>query len=77
MSVLSNAVKLLFLSLIKLYQILLSPIFGNQCRFSPTCSNYSKEAIQRHGSLKGICLTIRRLLKCHPWGNKGHDPVPD
>jgi len=77
MTFISNFLKFIFLSLIKLYQILLSPIFGNQCRFTPTCSNYSKEAIQKHGNIKGISLTIKRLLKCHPWGDEGHDPVPD
>ena len=76
MSFISNVVKLIFLSLIKLYQILLSPIFGNQCRFTPTCSNYSKEAIEKYGNIQGISLTIKRLLKCHPWGKSGYDPVP-
>ena len=74
---LSNFVKFIFLSLIKLYQILLSPFFGKQCRFEPSCSNYSKEAIDKHGSFKGLILTIKRLFKCHPWGASGHDPVPD
>jgi len=74
---LSNFVKFIFLSLIKLYQILLSPLFGKQCRFEPTCSRYSAQAINKHGSFKGLILTIKRLFKCHPWGTSGHDPVPD
>jgi len=74
---LSNVVKFILLSLIRLYQILLSPFFGKQCRFNPTCSKYSEEAINKHGSYKGLILTIKRLFKCHPWGASGHDPVPD
>jgi len=74
---LSNFVKFIFLSLIRLYQILLSPFFGKQCRFNPTCSRYSEEAINKHGSFNGLILTIKRLFKCHPWGTSGHDPVPD
>ena len=77
MSFLSNFIKFIFLSLIKLYQLLLSPFFGKQCRFTPTCSNYSKEAIEKHGNIKGVSLTIKRLLKCHPWGESGLDSVPD
>jgi len=76
MSLLSALVKLIFISLIKLYQLLLSPFFGKQCRYTPTCSNYSKEAIQKYGNVKGITLTIKRLFKCHPWGDEGYDPVP-
>ena len=74
---LSNFVKFIFLSLIRLYQNLLSPFFGKQCRFNPTCSKYSEEAINKHGCFKGLILTIKRLSKCHPWGTSGHDPVPD
>ena len=77
MNLLSIIIKKLFLLLIKFYQIFLSPFFGKQCRFKPTCSNYSKEAIVRHGNTKGVLLTIKRLLKCHPWGESGYDPVPD
>ena len=77
MSFLANFVKFIFLSLIKLYQLLLSPFFGKQCRFTPTCSNYSKEAIERHGNIRGMFFTFKRLFKCHPWGESGYDPVPD
>ena len=61
---------------IKLYQILLSPLIGPSCRFTPTCSNYAIEAINRHGPFKGFWLAIKRISKCHPWGDSGHDPVP-
>jgi putative membrane protein insertion efficiency factor len=61
--------------LIKGYQIALSPFFGQQCRFTPTCSQYAIESIQQHGALKGFLLTIKRLLRCHPWHVGGHDPV--
>ena len=61
---------------IKLYQILLSPLIGPSCRFTPTCSNYAIEAINKHGPFKGLWLAIKRISKCHPWGDSGHDPVP-
>ena len=77
MNLINAAVKYILISFIKIYQILLSPFFGRQCRFIPTCSNYSHEALEKHGVFKGIYLTIRRLLQCHPWGNSGYDSVPD
>ncbi len=58
------------------YQILLSPHFGSQCRFSPTCSHYSIQALEKHGAIKGAYLTIWRLLRCNPWHRGGFDPVP-
>ena len=61
---------------IKLYQIRLSPLIGPSCRFTPTCSNYAIEAINKHGPFKGFWLAIKRISKCHPWGDSGHDPVP-
>ena len=57
----------IFMGMIKLYQKTLSPLVGNQCRFSPTCSCYAHEAFSKHGTLKGLFLTLKRLLKCHPW----------
>ncbi|HSH97531.1 MAG: membrane protein insertion efficiency factor YidD [Methylophilaceae bacterium] len=63
------------ISVIKLYQLTLSPFFGQQCRFSPTCSQYAIEAIQKHGALHGMRYAIVRLAKCHPWHPGGHDPV--
>ena len=61
---------------IKLYQILLSPLIGPSCRFTPTCSNYAIEAINKHGPFRGLWLAVKRISKCHPWGDSGHDPVP-
>jgi putative membrane protein insertion efficiency factor len=65
------------ISLIRVYQFLISPWIGQHCRFFPTCSNYAIEAIQRFGAWRGAYLTIRRLLKCHPWHHGGIDPVPE
>lgn len=61
---------------IKLYQILISPILGPNCRYHPTCSQYSIEAINKYGPFKGTWLAIKRISRCHPWGGSGHDPVP-
>ena len=65
-----------FLLLIRIYQSLISPILGPSCRFTPTCSQYGKEALKKHGLFKGLYLTLNRLSSCHPWGKSGHDPVP-
>ena len=61
---------------IKLYQFLISPLIGPNCRYHPTCSQYSIEAINKHGPFKGTWLAIKRISSCHPWGGSGHDPVP-
>ena len=61
---------------IRLYQRYVSPMLPTACRFTPTCSQYAIEAIQKHGALKGLWLALRRLLRCHPWGGSGYDPVP-
>lgn len=66
----------LFLLLIKLYQVLLSPLLGASCRYTPTCSEYGAQAIRKHGPFYGGWLTLKRLARCHPWGGHGHDPVP-
>jgi putative membrane protein insertion efficiency factor len=66
----------LFVVLIKLYQYLLSPLLGAQCRYTPTCSQYGIEAIKKYGSFKGGWLTLKRIARCNPWGGHGHDPVP-
>lgn len=68
--------KNLLIAFIKMYQIALSPFFGQQCRFNPTCSHYAIEAIQKHGALIGMVLTVKRLSRCHPWHAGGSDPVP-
>ena len=65
-----------FVFLIKIYQFLISPIIGKNCRFNPTCSNYALEALKKHGLFLGIYYSIIRISKCHPWGGSGHDPVP-
>ncbi len=65
-----------FILLIRIYQWTLSPWLGRQCRYTPTCSQYGREALARYGLLKGGRLTIRRILSCHPWGGHGYDPVP-
>ena len=75
-AILLGAMKQLLLLAIRGYQIALSPFFGTQCRFHPTCSQYAAEAIATHGSLKGTWLAIKRILKCHPWHAGGVDPVP-
>ena len=64
------------LFLIFLYQNLISPILGPKCRFTPTCSQYSAEALKKHGPIKGVWISLSRIFKCHPWGGKGYDPVP-
>lgn len=69
--------KWLLLKFIRAYQLFLSPVLGSSCRFEPTCSSYALEAINKHGSLKGSWLGIKRICKCHPWGKEGYDPVPD
>ncbi len=61
---------------VRAYQVVLSPLFRGCCRFEPSCSNYMIEALQIHGPLKGLYLGTRRLLRCHPFGPHGYDPVP-
>ena len=70
-------IKNIFISFIKLYQYLISPILGSHCRFNPTCSNYAIEAIKKHNLFKALYIAFRRILRCHPWGKSGEDPVPD
>jgi putative membrane protein insertion efficiency factor len=66
--------KLFFIKLVKAYQYLISPLMGPSCRFTPTCSEYSIQAIDKYGPLKGSWLSIKRISKCHPWGKSGEDP---
>jgi putative membrane protein insertion efficiency factor len=68
------ALPLIFL--IKLYQVFISPLFPSSCRYTPTCSQYTKEALKKYGVLKGLWLGIKRISRCHPWGGSGYDPVP-
>ena len=67
----------MLISCIKLYQLLMSPILGQNCRYLPTCSEYSIESLKKFGIIKGIFISIKRISKCHPWGNHGYDPVPN
>ena len=69
-------VSFILLVIIKTYQNVISPLFPPKCRFSPTCSEYGKQAIIKHGPLIGGWLSIKRISKCHPWGGSGEDLVP-
>ena len=64
------------LAVIRFYRLALSPWWGLQCRFTPTCSEFAMEALERHGSLRGSWLALRRISRCHPWHAGGFDPVP-
>ena len=68
--------KYLFIGLVRLYQLVISPWMPSSCRYHPTCSQYSIDAFREHGALKGLWLTIKRVGRCHPWSEGGHDPVP-
>ena len=63
--------------IIGLYRYLVSPILGPNCRYTPTCSEYSQEAVMKFGVFKGGWIAIKRILSCHPWGKDGYDPVPE
>jgi uncharacterized protein len=76
MKVILRLLSLPFIALIKIYQWIISPWFGQKCRFTPTCSQYALEALKKYGLLKGMWLAIRRISRCHPWGGHGYDPVP-
>ena len=65
-----------FLVIIRIYQTLISPLLPSTCRFSPTCSEYSKQSLIKYGLIKGSLLSVKRILKCNPWGGNGYDPVP-
>lgn len=68
--------KRLILALIRLYQFTFSTVMGKQCRFHPSCSYYTAEAVQRYGAGRGLLLGARRITRCHPWNPGGYDPVP-
>jgi len=65
-----------FILAIKLYQLLVSPLFPSSCRYTPTCSHYTLEALKKYGLFKGGWLGVKRISRCHPWGGSGYDPVP-
>jgi putative membrane protein insertion efficiency factor len=62
---------------IRAYRAIFSPWVGHNCRYQPTCSAYALEALEKRGAIVGVFLIVKRLLKCHPWGGQGYDPVPD
>ena len=68
---------LMLRGLVRAYQLLISPALPPRCRFLPSCSDYAMEALAKHGAARGSWLALRRLLRCHPWGGSGYDPVPD
>ncbi|MBX2896207.1 MAG: membrane protein insertion efficiency factor YidD [Cyclobacteriaceae bacterium] len=68
--------KKLFILPVRIYQVTISPLLGAHCRHTPSCSQYTIEAIQEWGVLKGIVLGAKRIGRCHPWGTSGYDPVP-
>ena len=65
----------LLIKFIKIYKYLVSPLIGPSCRYLPTCSDYSIEALKTYGFVKGLLLSSKRIMSCHPWGNSGFDPV--
>jgi len=69
--------KTVLLLLIRFYQLTLSAVMGRSCRFLPTCSDYARQAIEKHGVVNGGRLAFRRVARCHPWGGEGFDPVPE
>lgn len=68
--------KTLLIGLVRFYQVAISPLKPPSCRYTPTCSNYSLEALRKHGPIKGTYLSVKRIISCNPWGGHGYDPVP-
>ena len=66
-----------FVFLVRIYQTLISPLTPATCRYQPTCSHYTIEALKTHGIIKGSGLAVKRIFSCHPWGGSGYDPVPE
>jgi|TARA_B110000196_G_scaffold195984_1_gene167914 putative membrane protein insertion efficiency factor len=71
-----NISSLFFVTLIKGYQTVLSPLLGSNCRYQPTCSQYAIDVIKEWGSFKGSVLALKRIFRCHPWSGSGYDPIP-
>ena len=71
-----NPLKYIFIGFVKFYRYCISPFTPASCRYTPTCSMYALEALHKYGALKGGWLTFKRILRCHPWGGHGYDPVP-
>jgi len=76
MRILSSIAAQVLILLIRVYQYTLSPFIGRSCRYAPTCSVYSVDAIRKHGPFKGGWLALKRIASCNPWGGSGYDPVP-
>lgn len=71
-----SPLRAVLIGLLKLYRFTISPLYGQVCRYHPTCSAYALEAVTLHGGLKGSWLAVRRIARCHPWAAGGYDPVP-
>ena len=71
-----DPVRALLIGLLRAYRLLISPLYGQVCRYHPSCSAYALEAVCEHGSIRGSLLALRRLARCHPWAAGGYDPVP-
>jgi len=70
-----NVLTIIIVYFIKFYQFSISPFIGSNCRFTPTCSNYAIQSLQEKGLIRGLFFSLKRLLKCHPWGGSGFDPI--
>jgi putative membrane protein insertion efficiency factor len=71
-----DPVRYLLIGFLRAYRVVISPLYGQVCRYHPSCSAYALDAVREHGSLRGSWLTVRRLGRCHPWAAGGYDPVP-
>ena len=71
-----DPIRYLLIGLLRAYRLLISPLYGQVCRYHPSCSAYALEAVREHGSIRGTWLALRRLVRCHPWAAGGYDPVP-
>ena len=76
MNRINKIIRKIFIFPVVFYQYAISPLLPNSCRFTPSCSEYTKEAILKHGIFKGIFLGVKRIARCNPWGGSGYDPVP-
>lgn len=75
-SVLLTPLVFVALGLIRIYQLFVSPLLGANCRYVPSCSEYAADALRQYGAIRGGWLALKRIMRCHPWGGSGHDPLP-